>query len=64
MKAYSFTDYPIEICGIEVIDSAAKKFWRLPDEESAPVSEAVRGRSKTACGGRVRFRTNSKRPEP
>ncbi|MDO4739405.1 MAG: SGNH/GDSL hydrolase family protein [Eubacteriales bacterium] len=60
MKTYSFTEAPIEICGLEVIDAENRNYWRLPDEETMPVSEYVRSRSKTAGGGRVRFRTNSR----
>jgi len=60
MKTCFFTESPIEICGLEVIDSASGSYWRLPDEESAQVSDYIRERSKTACGGRVRFRTDSK----
>ena len=60
MKTYSFTDSPIEICGVEVIDKENKAYWRLPDEETQLVSDYVRDRSKTAGGGRVRFRTNAK----
>lgn len=60
MKTYQFTDSPIEICGLEVIDPVHKNYWRLPDEESAQVSDFIRDRSKTACGGRIRFRTNTK----
>lgn len=60
MKTYSFTESPIEICGIEVIDFENKNYWRLPDEETMLVSDYVRERSKTAGGGRVRFRTNAK----
>jgi len=59
MKYYACTEAPIEICGLDVIDPENKRFWRLTDEDSAKVSEAVRGRSKTACGGRIRFRTNA-----
>jgi len=59
MKYYACTDAPIEICGIDVIDPDQKRFWRLADEDSSKVSEAVRGRSKSACGGRIRFRTNA-----
>lgn len=60
MKTYFFTDDPIEICGLDVIDRETSSFWRLPDEESALVSDYVRDRSKTAGGGRVRFRTNAR----
>lgn len=59
MKYYSCTDAPIKIYGVEVIDAANQIFWRLPDEESRLVSEDVRGRSKSACGGRIRFRTDA-----
>ncbi len=59
MKTYCFTESPIEIYGLEVIDKETKSYWRLPDEETAPVSDFIRDRSKTACGGRVRFRTDS-----
>lgn len=60
MKTYSFTDSPIEICGLEVIDAQNRNYWRLPDEETQLVSDYVRERSKTAGGARVRFRTNAK----
>ncbi len=60
MKTYSIAEKPIEIFGVEVIDAKDKKFWRLPHEETVLVSEGVCARSKSACGGRVRFRTNSK----
>ncbi|MBQ4090187.1 MAG: hypothetical protein IJC56_09985 [Clostridia bacterium] len=60
MKTYFFTESPIEICGLDVIDRENRNFWRLPDEESMQVSDYVRDRSKTAGGGRVRFRTNAK----
>ena len=59
MKYYACTDAPFEICGLDVIDPAEKRFWRLADEDAAAVSDAVRSRSKTACGGRIRFRTNA-----
>lgn len=59
MKYYRCTDAPIEIYGVEVIDPGQQIFWRLPDKESALVSDAVRGRSKSACGGRIRFRTDA-----
>ena len=59
MKYYNCTDVPIEIYGVEVIDPEQQIFWRLPDEESRLVSDAVRGRSKSACGGRIRFRTDA-----
>ncbi len=59
MKTYCFTESPVEIYGLDVIDKETKSYWRLPDEETAPVSDYVRERSKTACGGRVRFRTDS-----
>ena len=60
MKTYLCTEHPIEIYGLDVIDPEKEIYWRLPDEESAPVSNYIRERSKTACGGRVRFRTDSK----
>ena len=60
MKTYAMTDKPIEIYGLEVIDGGKEIFWRLPDEETAQVSDYVRDRSKTAGGGRVRFRTDAK----
>lgn len=60
MKTYSITEKPIEIFGVEVIDEKEKIFWRLPHEETALVTENLCARSKSACGGRVRFRTNSK----
>ncbi len=59
MKYYSFTEAPIQICGLDHIDPANQNYWRMHDEDSAKVSEAVQGRSKTAGGGRVRFRTNA-----
>lgn len=59
MKYYRCTDAPIEIYGLEVIDPDHGIFWRLPDEETALVGEEVRGRSKSACGGRIRFRTDA-----
>ncbi len=61
MKTYFFTESPIEICGLGVIDGENRNFWRLTDEESAQVSDYVRDRSKTAGGGRVRFRTDTKK---
>lgn len=60
MKTYAFTDAPIEICGLSVIDPEHQRYWRMTDEEGARVSESIRDRSKTAGGARVRFRTNSK----
>lgn len=60
MKTFSITEKPIEIFGVEVIDEKEKKFWRLPHEETILVNENLSERSKSACGGRVRFRTNSK----
>ena len=60
MKTYFFTDAPIGIYGLDVIDSENRNFWRLPDAESAQVSDYVRDRSKTAGGGRVRFRTDAR----
>lgn len=60
MKTYSFTDSPIEICGLDVIDAQNRNYWRLPDGETQLVSDYVRERSKTAGGARVRFRTNAK----
>ncbi len=59
MKYYSFTDEPIQICGLDHIDPVNGQYWRMHDEDSAKVSEAVQGRSKTAGGARVRFRTNA-----
>jgi len=61
MKTYAFTEEPIEICGLSVIDPDQQHYWRLPDEESAQVSGFIRDRSKTAGGGRVRFRTNARK---
>ena len=60
MKTYSFTDDPIRLYGLEVIDSENEKYWRLPHEETVLVGDYLCDRSKSACGGRVRFRTNSK----
>jgi len=60
MKTYFCTEAPVEIYGLDVIDSENKVFHRLPDEETALVSDYVRDRSKSACGGRIRFRTNAK----
>lgn len=60
MKTYKFTDKPFEIYGIEVIDPANHNFWRLPEDETAKVSDFICGRAKTAGGGRFRFRTNTK----
>lgn len=60
MKTFSAAEKPIEIYGLEVIDGDNGIFWRLPDDESAYVCEYIRDRSKTPCGGRVRFRTDSK----
>lgn len=60
MKTYQFTDAPFEVCGLDVINPQEHNYWRLPDEETKLVSDAVRDRSKTACGGRIRFRTDSK----
>lgn len=60
MKTYHITDEPIELNGLEVIDPANERYWRLPDDESARVSEAVRARSKSACGGRARFLTDAR----
>lgn len=59
MKYYNLTDAPLEIYGVEVIDRERGIFWRLPDEETALVGEEIRGRSKSACGGRIRFRTDA-----
>lgn len=59
-KTYCITDAPIEIYGLDVIDAESKHFWRLADEESKTVSDFIRDRSKTAFGGRVRFRTNAR----
>ncbi len=60
MKTYSFTDDPIKLYGIEVINPEKEFFWRLPHEETVLVGDYLCDRSKSACGGRVRFRTNSK----
>lgn len=60
MKTYSFTDAPLEIFGLEVIDGETETFWRLPHEETVLVGDYLSDRSKSACGGRVRFQTNSK----
>ena len=59
MKTFSAAEAPIEIFGLDVIDPESKAYWRLRDEESATVSEYINDRSKTPCGGRVRFRTDS-----
>ena len=60
MKTFFCTEAPVAIYGLDVIDGENKIFWRLPDEETSLVSDYVRDRSKTACGGRIRFRTNTK----
>jgi len=60
MKTYALTDSPVEICGLSVIDPVQQHYWRLPDEESALISDFIRDRSKTAGGGRVRFCTNAR----
>lgn len=58
MKAYKCTDSPVRIYGLNHINAEKGEFWRLEDEDSKLVSDYVRTRSKTAGGGRVRFRTN------
>ena len=60
MKSYDLAEKAIEIYGLDVIDHENGAYWRLPDEESRLVSDYIRERSKTACGGRVRFRTDAK----
>ncbi|MBQ3078557.1 MAG: hypothetical protein IJC48_00975 [Clostridia bacterium] len=60
MKTFHFTEKPIEIFGLDVIDRKKEMYHRLPDSQTKAVSEAVCSRSKTAGGARVRFRTDSK----
>ena len=60
MKTFSFTDAPVQICGLNHIDPANRQFWRLSDADGAAVSEGVRARSKTTAGARVRFRTDTR----
>lgn len=60
MKSFDLAEKAIEIYGLDVTDHENGAYWRLPDEESRLVSDYIRDRSKTACGGRVRFRTDSK----
>lgn len=60
MKTYTLPCAPIEICGLEVIDGEKGFFRRLPENETILVTESLNERAKSACGGRIRFRTDAK----
>lgn len=55
-----FTEEPIKIYGLKVIDPQNSIYQRLPDSKSSLVSADVCGRARTCMGGRIRFRTDSK----
>ena len=55
----SITESPFKIYGLAVCEG--EDFFRLPDALAKQVSEGVYNLSKHTAGGRVRFRTDSKR---
>ncbi len=59
MKTYQITDAPLKLYGLEEVDSENKRFFRMREEDSCKVSEAVHQLGIKSIGGRIRFRTNA-----
>ncbi len=55
-----FTEKPVEICGLGVVDPVRDLYQRMDCETAKKISEGTYLRSWTAGGGRIRFRTDSK----
>jgi len=61
MKSYKLNHEAVEVCGLDIVDVENHVYRRLPEEETVLVNDIVHRRSATTAGGRVRFRTNSKK---
>ena len=61
MKSYKLNHEAVEVCGLDIVDVENHIYRRLPEEETSQVNDIVHRRSATPAGGRVRFRTNSKK---
>lgn len=60
MKFYHITEKPLKIYGLAVADKETRRFWKLTEEALAkfPQYDYL---GRRACGGRVRFCTDSPR---
>lgn len=58
MKFFNIENEPFKIYGLKKDNGC---FRRMPDADAKKVSEAVEGLNSHAAGGRIRFKTNSKR---
>lgn len=61
MKSYKLNHEAVEVCGLDIVDVENHVYRRLPEEETALVNDIVHMRSATPAGGRIRFRTNTKK---
>ena len=58
MKFFNIENEPFKIYGVKKDNGC---FRRMPDNDACKVSDAVKGLNSHSAGGRIRFKTNSKR---